>query len=334
MSDGARPNSTGTVKAGATAEDYEHCRLIMRHYATSYYFATRFFPPDIRQSVYALYAFVRMPDQWVDCPEQTAPEVLCAQIDAYERDLIKAVLGEVVESPVLRAFGECIRKHRIPLRYCADFLDAMRMDLVRTRYTTLNDLQTYIWGSACVVGLMMLCLLDAPRAHEPPLTADAFAEALFSHRLALAQPGTPSNSAHSVAYCAALMGLAMQMTNFLRDVGEDYAIRGRIYLPQEELEAFSVSEAQIAEGVVDERWRAFMQFQIARCREWYQQAERGISLLPPAVQYPVLLGGRLYARILDAIERNGYDVFRQRARTTPTEKARLAMETYLLWRRA
>lgn len=305
----------------------------MRHYATSYYFATRFFPPNIRPSVYALYAFVRMPDQWVDCPEQTAPEALCAQIDAYERDLIKAVMGEPVESPVLRAFGACVRTHRIPLRYCADFLDAMRMDLVRTRYTTLSDLQTYIWGSACVVGLMMLCILDAPRAHEPSLTADAFAEALSKHP-ALAQSEIPSNSAHSVAYCAALMGLAMQMTNFLRDVGEDYAVRGRIYLPQEELEAFSVSEEQIAEGVVDERWRAFMQFQIARCRGWYQQAEQGIPLLPPAVQYPVLLGGRLYARILDAIERNGYDVFRRRARTTHTEKARLAMETYLLWRRA
>jgi phytoene synthase len=107
---------------------------------------------------------------------------------------------------------------------------------------------------------------------------------------------------------AATMGLAMQMTNFLRDVGEDWA-RGRVYLPQDELQRFGVSEAQIANDIVDDRWVALMRFQIDRCRALYADAEQGIPLLPCEAQYPVLLGGRLYARILNAIERNGYDVF-------------------------
>jgi phytoene synthase len=123
----------------------------------------------------------------------------------------------------------------------------------------------------------------------------------------------------------------MQMTNFLRDVGEDWA-RGRVYLPQDELQQFGVSEAQIADGIVDDRWVALMRFQINRCRALYAEAEQGIPLLPREVQYPVLLGGRLYARILNAIERNGYDVFRRRAYTTHAEKLLLAATTYYEWR--
>ncbi len=281
----------------ASPADYDHCRAIMRHYATSYYFATQFFPADIRPSVYALYGFVRYPDQWVDCPDGWDANAIRAQLDAYERDLIRAVIGEPVPLPVLRAFADCVRRHRIPLRYCADFLDAMRMDLVRSRYQTFEDLQTYTWGSASVVGLMMAHILGR----------------------------TDSETLHY----AGLLGLAMQMTNFLRDVGEDYT-RGRIYLPQAELQAYHLTEQDIAQGVVDERWQAFMRFQITRCRRLYQEAEQGVRLLPPSVQYPVLLGSRLYARILDAIERNGYDVFRLRARTSSAEKVRLAVETFWL----
>lgn len=193
-----------------------------------------------------------------------------------------------------------MRRYNIPLRYPRDFLNAMRMDLERTRYATFEELQTYTWGSASVVGVMMCYIMGAT---------------------------SPETLHH-----AATMGLAMQMTNFLRDVGEDWQ-RGRVYLPQDELRQYGVSEAQIAQGVVDERWIAFMQFQIERCRSLYAQAERGIALLPREAQFPVLLGGRLYARILNAIERNGYDVFRHRARTTYAEKVAIAAAAYYEWRR-
>ncbi|MDW8291454.1 MAG: phytoene/squalene synthase family protein, partial [Armatimonadota bacterium] len=182
-----------------------------------------------------------------------------AKIDSYERDFIRAVCGEWVDLPPLRAFADVTRRYKIPLRYPLEFLDAMRMDLERTRYATFEDLQTYTWGSASVVGVMMCYILGAT---------------------------APEALRH-----ATTMGLAMQMTNFLRDVGEDWQ-RGRVYLPQQELAQFGISEAQIAQGVVDERWRAFMRFQIARCRALYREAEQGIPLLPRKAQYPVLLGGR------------------------------------------
>lgn len=281
-------------------QDYAHCQAVQRAHGVSYYFATRFFPPEMRRAVHALYGFVRYPDQWVDCPDAgTSPATIRAQLDAYERDLIRAVCGQPVSLPPLRAFADVVRRHTIPLRYPLEFLDAMRMDLTRTRYASFEALQTYTWGSASVVGVMMCYILGATQP-----------EALQR---------------------AATMGLAMQMTNFLRDVGEDWQ-RGRVYLPQDELQRFGVSEAQIAQGIVDDRWRALMRFQIDRCRALYADAEPGIALLPREAQYPVLLGGRLYARILHAIERNDYDVFRQRARTTRAEKLALAATTYYEWR--
>ncbi len=290
--------------------DYAHCQSVQRAYGVSYYFATRFFPPEIRRAVYALYGFVRYPDQWVDCPDENLAVAsslsrvemgawVRAQLDSYERDLIRAVCGERVELPSLRAFADVVRRYKIPLRYPLEFLDAMRMDLERARYANFEELQTYTWGSASVVGIMMCYILGA----------------------------TASKALHY----AATMGLAMQLTNFLRDVGEDWQ-RGRVYLPQDELARFGIRERQIAQGVVDERWRRLMQFQIDRCRALYAQAEQGIGLLPRRVQYPVLLGGRLYARILNAIERNRYDVFRHRARTTYAEKMAIAVRTYAEWR--
>lgn len=281
-------------------QDYAHCQAVQRAHGVSYYFATRFFPSEMRRAVHALYGFVRYPDQWVDCPDAgVSPATIRAQLDAYERDLIRAVCGQPVSLPPLRAFADVVRRYKIPLRYPLEFLDAMRMDLTRTRYASFEELQTYTWGSASVVGVMMCYILGATQP-----------EALQR---------------------AATMGLAMQMTNFLRDVGEDWQ-RGRVYLPQDELQRFGVSEAQIAQGIVDDRWRALMRFQIDRCRALYADAEKGIALLPREAQYPVLLGGRLYARILHAIERNDYDVFRQRARTTRAEKLALAATTYYEWR--
>ncbi|MGQ9656615.1 MAG: phytoene/squalene synthase family protein [Fimbriimonadales bacterium] len=281
-------------------QDYAHCQAVQRAHGVSYYFATRFFSPEMRRAVHALYGFVRYPDQWVDCPDAgTSPATIRAQLDAYERDLIRAVCGQPVLLPPLRAFADVVRRYKIPLRYPLEFLGAMRMDLTRTRYASFEELQTYTWGSASVVGVMMCYILGATQP-----------EALQR---------------------AATMGLAMQMTNFLRDVGEDWQ-RGRMYLPQDELQRFGISEAQIARGIVDNRWRALMRFQIDRCRALYADAEQGIALLPRVAQYPVLLGGRLYARILHAIERNDYDVFRQRARTTRAEKLALAAITYYEWR--
>lgn len=285
----------------APEQDYLYCREVMRRFGTSYFFATRFFPEAIRNAVFSLYAFVRYPDQWVDCPEDSiCPEQVLAQLEHYEREWLHAVCGEVVASPVLRAFAQTVRQYHIPVRLTADFLDAMRRDLFQQRYATFEELQQYTWGSASVVGVIMCYLFGR----------------------------TDPETLHY----ASQMGLAMQLTNFLRDVGEDYA-RGRIYLPQQELQQFGIAESEIARGMVNETWKAFMRFQIERCRTLYATAERGIDRLPRRVQFPVLLGARLYAEILTKIEQNHYDVFRYRAHTTHTEKLSIAGKLYWRWLR-
>ncbi len=291
----------GSAPPLASEADYAYCRAVMRQHGASYYFATLFFPRELRKAVFSLYAFVRYPDQWVDCPNPgMTPERIRQLLDGYEREWLRAVCGQPVEHPILRTFAHTVRQYGIPVKLTADFLDAMRMDLTRTRYSTFEALQQYTWGSASVIGVMMCYLF---RQTDP-----------------------------QTLFYASQMGLAMQLTNFLRDMGEDYA-RGRSYLPQDEMVRFGVHEAHFVQGCVDDCWRAFMRFQIARCRKLYAIAEQGIPLLPLRVQFPVLLGARLYAEILNKIEQNGYDVFRYRAHTTHFEKVRIASRLYWQWRR-
>jgi phytoene synthase len=273
--------------------DYRYCQAVQRHFGKSYYFATRFFPPEVRPHVHALYAFVRLPDQWVDEPSRANADEIARYIDEYERTLQRALGGQWVDEPVLRAFAHTARVFEIPERYMHDFLNAMRMDLYRTRYRTYAELRDYMWGSAAVVGAMMLCLFRC-------------------HHETLLPPATR-------------MGEAMQMTNFLRDVGEDWR-RGRIYLPEEDMHRFGVTEQDIAQGRLSERVIQLMRFEIERTSALYREAEMGIPLLPREYRYPVLLGSRLYALILDHIETNGYDVFRQRAHTSLLEKMRIAWQ--------
>lgn len=273
--------------------DYRYCRTVHRRFGKSYYFATRFFPSDLRPHVHALYAFVRLPDQWVDDPIPNQSVTTENLLNEYEQALQRALCGSWVDQPVLRAFAYTAKLFEIPADYMRDFLRSMRQDLYCARYRTYLDLQNYMWGSAGVVGAMMLCLF---RCHNDTL----------------------------LRY-ATRMGEAMQMTNFLRDVGEDWQ-RGRVYLPEEDLEQFGVTEKDLAEGRLSQPIIRLLRFEIERTRALYREAEEGISLLPREYQYPVLLGSRLYACILERIESNGYDVFRQRAHTNLLQKVKIAWQ--------
>jgi phytoene synthase len=177
------------------------------------------------------------------------------------------------------------------------FLDSMEQDLSVSRYRTFADLRGYMRGSASAVGLMMLAVMEAELSERTIGGAKA-------------------------------MGEAMQLTNFLRDVGED-ARRGRIYLPLEDLDSFGVPEDEILTARCSPGFVRLMQFEIERARSLYRLADDGIERLPRHAQWPVRLASALYARILDRIERHNYDVFRARARTSPIEKVMVAAR---LWR--
>ena len=265
---------------------YAASKALNAHHGKTYYFSTLFFPPEVRRSVHALYGFVRYPDEIVDNPPPgTNPAAALGQYRADTREALRTGCSDL---PVLNAFADMAQRHQMPPEYPMAFLDAMAMDLTRTRYDTFDDLKTYTYGSASVVGLMMCHVVG------------------ISDPCALAP-------AHD-------LGLAMQLTNFWRDIGEDWKARGRIYLPLEDRERFGYTEEMLAQSVVNDEFVALLRFEIARARDFYAASDLGIPYITPECQLPVRLARVLYSRILDKIEANNYDVFTRRARTSGLEK--------------
>jgi phytoene synthase len=281
-----------------THADLAVCRRIHRKYGSTYYFSTLRLPKTVRWRTHALYAFVRIADEWVDNPGPLAVDDRRERLRGWRNQLLKAVDGVPPAHPVMRAFADVLMQTRMPIEEPLLFLDSMEMDLARERYATFDDLRCYMRGSAASVGVMMCHVLGA-----------APSEMLFR--------------------AARALGEAMQLTNFLRDVGED-ALRGRIYIPIEDLNAFEVRASDILDRRVTPEFREMMKFQIARAHALYEIADDGIPQLPRESQRGVTLARILYSQILDKLERQQYNPFIRRARTTKLEKL-LAIASLSIW---
>ena len=261
------------------------CRAITRHHARTFYFASACLPRETRSHAYAIYGFCRWADDGVD---GAADRSDAARKLAIARDALDLAYSRELAPPGLLAFRRTIRVRGVPKELFGALLDGMEMDLDVTRYATFDDLDLYCYRVAGVVGLMM--------TH------------VFGYRSDCCFPN------------ALALGTAMQLTNILRDVAEDYRI-GRIYLPQDELARFEVSESQIAEGRVDDRFRDLMRFQVDRARRYYDGSEAGVRYLKgDSSRLTVRVMGRLYGGILGAIERQDFNVFRARARVSTGRK--------------
>ncbi|MCX7800133.1 MAG: phytoene/squalene synthase family protein [Fimbriimonadales bacterium] len=293
----AVPRTEGMSMANAewraSREDYEVCRRLHARHGSTYYLSSRLFPPRRRRQVDAVYGFVRVPDEIVDNAAGATKEECARKLDAYRRELLAGLEGQRPLHPVLRAFCETARQIAIPPEEPQIFLDAMERDLVQCTYATYDDLRGYMRGSAVAVALMMFPILGIPMR-------EGFREG------------------------AASLAEAMQMTNFLRDVGEDLD-RGRVYLPLEDLERFGLTLDDLRARRLDERFVGLMRFEIARTRELYAASDPHIARLPSFGRKPVRLARELYSRILNRIEDRGYDVFGGRARTGRLERAWTAL---------
>jgi phytoene synthase len=286
------PAGGARLDAGLSlAESYELCRRAQRAHSRTYYFSTRLFPPEVRPHVHALYAFMRYADEIVDNPGTTSLGEQLLALEAFEEETLTAVACERVPNPVLRAYANTVRVRGIDPEDIAAFMQSMKMDTCVFRYPTYEDLAVYTYGSAAVVGLMMCRVVGVADKR-----ADAHAEAL---------------------------GTAMQLTNFLRDIGEDW-LRGRVYLPLEDLERFGYAEEDLGKSIVDERFVELMRFEIGRTRRLYALADEGIVYIPRGRRYPVVVARELYAAILDRIEAQAYDVFSRRAETSQPGKLKVA----------
>ena len=280
----------------------------MREHARTFHLASGFLPLHKRRAAYALYAFCRVADDIVDRADSArmggnaaAPGVIAA-LAAHERKLAEALAG-VPSDPVFRELDRVMREFGVPESVLRELLDGVAMDLRPVRYETWDALSTYCEGVASSVGEMCTYVFGVQGDGEVRRVALRYARTL---------------------------GLAMQLTNILRDVGED-AQRGRCYLPVQDLAAFGLTPAEILEGRLvasDPRWQRFMRAQVARARALYVDAQPGIAMLAPDAQRCAWACAIGYGGILGAIERIGYDSLNIRARLSTTARTRVLWQVW------
>ncbi|MBE9157286.1 phytoene synthase [Nodosilinea sp. LEGE 06152] len=278
------------IQSLSSVEDaYEVCRRVTAKYSKTFYTGTMLMAPAKRRAIWAIYVWCRRTDELVDGPQAqfTSEKTL----DRWEAQLESIFAGCPVDDEDV-ALVDTLEQFPLDIQPFRDMIAGQRMDLHRNRYDTFEDLELYCYRVAGTVGLMSTTVMGIDTQLQT---------APWSQQQQL--DPTPQ---------AIALGIANQLTNILRDVGED-ARRGRIYLPLADLAAFDYTEADLMAGVVDDRWRALMAFQIDRARRFYAEAESGIGLLSEDARWPVWSALALYRQILDVIEENGYDVFSQRA---------------------
>lgn len=274
-----------------TAKAYRYCQQTTRRHAKSFYFSAQFLPRAKRKAIYAIYALCRHIDDAVDEAGARDEDGARAAVERWRCELDKVYQGgqTPAEDPVLIAWGDMLQRYAIRQELPLELMRGVLMDTHISRYETWDDLKLYCYRVASVVGLM--------------------SSEVFGYR----EPQT-------LKYAEAL-GVAMQLTNILRDLGEDAAMN-RIYLPQEDLRRFGYAEEDLMRGLVNDQFLALMRFEINRARALYAEAEKGIRMLEPNVRFTVLLAARLYAAILIEIEHHGYQVYERRAHLTLNAKLR------------
>ena len=278
-----------TNEAGASLrKGFEECREITRKYGTSFFFATQFFPKRIKEAIYAVYAFARIPDEIVDDPNKPNKEATIAKLETWRQKWLRAMRTEESDDPIMAAIVYIFKRHGITVEDGEAFLKSMFLDEEKFTYSNYKQLDEYMYGSAGVIGLMVTKIVGYR-------STEAFPYAIK-------------------------LGYAFQLTNFLRDIKEDSEDLKRIYMPLNELARFDISYEDIWSQRYDDRFVEFMKFQIERNREVYREALPGIKLLKWRGRLAVRISYVLYKEILGEIERADYNVYNGRVRTNFKQK--------------
>ena len=281
----------------ALRASYETCRELNAAHGKTYYLATRLLPPAKRPYIHALYGFARYADDIVDdLGVLVTPTERRRQLESWGEQFLADLKSGDSSDPVGRAVIDTVDTWDIPHEHFEAFLRSMQMDLTVTEYADYDALHDYMYGSAAVIGLEVLPVLE-------PTSPDA-------------------------ARYASDLGIAFQLANFIRDVGEDLD-RGRLYLPLADLERFDLTRSDLERRVVDERVRALLQFEIRRVRQLEQSARPGIAMLSSECQPCIEAARVLYCGIVDAVERIDYQVFTQRATVSLPRRLLVALPQWM-----
>lgn len=271
---------------------------VQKNYSTSYNLATLLFPKNIKLAVFSFYGFLREVDEIVDSTKNT-PASAKNLIERYRSEWNAYIDGSPTTNQNIKAFAYYYTLYKVPREYIKSFFESMIQDTFKSRYATHQELQDYMYGSATIVGYTMSLFIGHKDGALP------FAKKLSE---------------------------AMQLTNFLRDIKEDYELRDRIYIPQENLIKFGVTEEHFKQRIVDKNFKLMMKFEIARARGLYTDAEEGIDLLDRHGRLAVRVASRFYEAILDAIEDADYNVFTTRNRISNFRKVVILIKT-IVWKK-
>jgi phytoene synthase len=270
-----------------TLEDaYTYCRQISKHHAKTFYLASMFLPKKQQKPIFAIYALLRTVDDIVDLAEVKLTNGLITgdeihrMLEEWKSRLKACYAGTVDHDPIMMAWHDTLKSYSIPIELPLDLMDGVAMDIEFNTFETFDELYVYCYKVAAVVGLM---------------TSEIFG---YSDKRALE---------HAIE-----LGIAMQLTNILRDVGEDVD-RGRIYLPLEDLRRFNYSSEELMQKTMNNNFLNLMKFQIERAKSYYRSSEKGIPMLEKESRFGVAISSVNYGNILTAIEKNNYDVFSKRA---------------------
>jgi len=276
---------------------YEECKRLNALHGKTYYLATLLLPKAKRPFVHALYGFARYADEIVDDLASTLSDAeKAAQLKTWGQSVLSGLESGESNDQVGRALIDTVNRFAIPHEHFVAFLHSMTMDLTVTEYANYEALMEYVYGSAAVIGLEMVPILGAlsEAAYEP----------------------------------AEKLGVAFQLANFIRDIGEDLD-RGRVYLPQDELAQFGVDREMLAARKLTPEITAALKFQIERVRQLQREAAPGILQLEPASRPCIEAASELYCGIVDEVEAIDYDIFNKRAKTSTGRRMRVAGKAYV-----
>jgi len=278
---------------------YEICRKETQQWAKTFYLGTLLLPKEKRKAIWAIYVWCRRTDEIMDSVEAStkSQDELSDNLDEWEENTKNVFKGNI-KSQLDSVLLDTIEKYPQSIQPYLDMIDGQRMDLNKFRYKDFDELKLYCYRVAGTVGLMTQNVMGIDSAYT----------------------SAPWSAMPDLSEAAIALGIANQLTNILRDVGEDRH-RGRIYLPQADIEKFNYSEEELLQGKINKQWKSLMNFQLTRAREWFQKSEDGIKWLSSDARWPVWTSLRLYRGILDSIERLDYDVFNNRAFVKNSVKA-------------
>ena len=279
---------------------YQRCKNLNSKHGKTYYLATLLLPKEKRPYVHALYGFARYADEIVDD--------LASQLSEREKEEKLNNWGNLVladlksgssEDPIAAALVDTATKFSIPISYFEAFLHSMKMDLTVTEYHSYQDLNEYVYGSAAVIGLQMVSILGTESAAE----------------------------FESAKIAAEKLGVAFQLANFIRDVGEDLE-RGRVYLPITELQSHGVTRQMLENRVVTPQIKNALKEQITRVRQLQLESTPGITLLSAKSRECIKAASELYCGIVDEVEKIDYEIFTKRAKTSTFRRMKVALPAY------